>query len=116
LYWFGFLDDAVRVVGRHKCRIDEENGELERDQAHRGGAVCAAGGVRKGPNVATGRTYLPEQSERRYDRARPDNRGNDNFGNLLASLFPSERKLAIVSADMHGHEPDETFLSCCVLE
>ena len=115
--WFGFLDQGGDVVGRHKCRIDEEDGELTLTKLTGEGLFVRVVELADSGNVAVGRTYLPEQTERRYDRDRPDNRGNDNFGNFVGLVFPAERnELVVVSADMRGHEPDETFFEVLVVE
>ena len=117
VFWFGFLDEAGRVVGRHQCRIDEKDGELWLTKLTGEGLRVRLAEF-QGGNVAIGRTYLQEQSERRYDPGRPNNRGNENFGNFVGLAFPDEGgRLVIVSADMHGHtEPDETFFEVLVVD
>jgi hypothetical protein len=67
-----------------------------------------------GGNVAIGRTYLPEQSERRYDRDRPNNRGT-RTSDFVGLAFRRGRRLVIVSADMHGFSPSRTTRSLRVL-
>jgi hypothetical protein len=117
LFWFGFLDEGGSVVGRHQCRIDEKDGELSLTKLTGEGLSVRLVEL-EGGNVAVGRTYLPEQKERHYDRDRPNNRGNENFGNFVGLAFPDEGgRLVIVSADMHGHtEPDDTFFEVLVVE
>jgi hypothetical protein len=88
LFWFGFLDEAGRVVGKHQCRIDEKDGELFLTKLTGEGLHVRLAEF-AGGNVAVGRTYLPEQTERRYDPDRPNNRGNENLETLLASPFPT---------------------------
>jgi hypothetical protein len=116
--WFGFLDEGGDVVGRHQCRIDEERGELSLTKLTGEGRFVRLVELAGGANVAVGRTYLPEQAERQYDPARPDNQGNENFGNFVGLAFPAERNgLVIVSADMRGFtEPDDTFFEVLLVE
>ena len=115
--WFGFLDEGGSVVGRHQCRIDEKDGERWLTKLPGEGLFVRLVEL-EGGNVAVGRTYLPEQKERRYDRDRPNNSGNGNFGNFVGLAVPSERNgLVSVRADMHGHtEPDATFFEMLVVE
>jgi hypothetical protein len=116
--WFGFLDNGGEVVGEHRCRIDEDDGQF---------VVTKLTGERRtvrlfeldgGAAVAVGRTYLPEQAERAYNPASPGNRGNANFGNFVGLAFASERGgIALVSADMRGHlDPDDTFFEVLLVE
>lgn len=116
--WYGFLDKGGEVVGRHRCRVDEKNGELSLTKLTGEGRTVRLLELDGGAAVAVGRSYLPEQRERSYDPARPDNRGNENFGNFVGLVFASERGgLALVSADTHGHtEPDDTFFEVLLVE
>ncbi len=115
--WYGFLDEGGEEVGRHRCRIHEADGELRLTKLTGEGRTVRL--VEFGPGTAAiGRTYLPEQRERRYDPGRPNNRGNENFGNIVGLAFAAERGgLAVVSADMHGFtEPDATFFEVLLVE
>lgn len=116
VYWYGFLDDPARTVGRHQCVVEDVGGTLIVTKTT--GEMMRATIVPAGDMaVAIGRTYLADQAEREYDPTDPDNALNPNFGNYVGLAFADAEGLLIVDADQHGFtEPDATFFAILAIE
>ncbi len=117
VYWYGFLDQGGSRVGRHRCRIDRDGEGITVTKITGDGYFARLEPLGSGASIAVGRTYLPEQDERRYDAAKPANSGNDNFGNRIGLAFASGCGLVIIGADLRGFtEPDDTYFDVLVVE
>jgi hypothetical protein len=117
LYWYGFLDEASRRVGTHRCRIERDGDRLtvaKLTGERLAGLVQPLG---ESAGILVGRTYLDGHQQRSYDPARPTNAENENFGNHVGFAFADGGALVVISADMLGFtEPDETFFELLVIE
>lgn len=111
VWWYGFLDEGARRVGTHRCTVAKgEDGRLviEKTTGDRLHAETVA--WEDGFQAYAGRTWIDGQSERRYDPSRPDNAGNDNFGDKVGLVLRSGERLFLVSIDERGMtEPDPSF-------
>lgn len=117
VYWYGFLEEAGSRVGRHQCRVERDGDRMTVSKLTGDGFFAVLEPIGPGARIAVGRTYLPDQSERRYDGAAPANAGNGNFGNRVGIAFAVGSRLMIVGADMRGFtEPDDTYFDVLVVE
>lgn len=117
VFWFGFLDNAGERVGRHSCRVTRRGGALTIEKVTGDRLSAQIVPIDAGSGLLIGRTYLPDQPERRYDPDRPANASNDNFGNKTGLVFADGRGLLVIDADMRGFtEPDATYFEVLVID
>ena len=117
LYWFGFLDEASRRVGTHRCRIERDGERLLLTKLTGEGLSGYVEPLGVGTGILIARSYLEGHRLQSYDAGQPTNPENDNFGNHVGLAFADEGDLMVVSADMLGFtEPDETFFEVLVIE
>lgn len=117
LYWYGFLDEASRRVGTHRCRIERAGDGLTLIKLTGERLSAAVEPLDEATGVLVGRTYLEGHRIRSYDASRPTNPENENFGNHVGLVFADGGGLLVVSAAMLGFtEPDETFFAVLAVE
>lgn len=116
VYWYGFLDEGSRRVGRHQCRIERKDGRLTVTKVTGDGLAATLypyGAVR----AFVGRTYLEDHKQRSYDRDTPKNAENENYGNKVGVALADGGRLYVVSTNENGFtEPDPTFFEIIAVE
>lgn len=118
LYWYGFLDDAARPVGSHRCRVERrDDGTITLAKTSGERLAGNLHPIGEGAFAFAGRSYLAAQNERSYDIEKPLNEGNGNFGNVVGLAAMAGDRLVLVTADMLGfQELDPTFFGLLVIE
>lgn len=117
LYWYGFLDEASRRIGTHRCRLQRDGDRLVLTKLTGNRLSGYVEPLAAGTGILIARSYLDGHLLTAYDAARPTNPENDNFGNHVGLAFADGGALLIVSADMLGFtEPDDTFFEVLVIE
>ncbi|WP_427023569.1 hypothetical protein ACP4J4_13605 [Aureimonas ureilytica] len=113
LRWFGFLDEASRTVGTHRCRIEKAgDGTVTIEKLTGERFLVHLAPLNDRFSAAIGRTYLPEQPERDYDLRAPLNAGNGNFGNVSGLATLSGGQIVLIGGAELGMKPaDDTFFS-----
>lgn len=117
VYWYGFLDEGSRRVGRHQCRIARKDGQITITKVTGDGLAAVAYPYAGAVRAFVGRTYLEDHKQRSYDRERPSNAENENFGNKVGIALADGGRLYLVSINENGFtEPDETFFEIIAVE
>jgi len=117
LRWFGFLDEPVRTVGTHRCRIGVgADGAMTIEKLTGERFLVHLAPLNDRFSAYLGRSFLPDQSERDYDLKSPVNVGNGNFGNVSGLATVSGGQILLVGgAELGMSPPDDTFFSVLTL-
>ena len=117
VYWYGFLDNASERVGRHQCRVTRTADTLTIEKTTGDGLKALVHPYGQKTKAFIGRTYLPEQKRRAYDKANPANSGNENYGNKVGIVLADKGRLYLLSTNERGFtEPDPTFFEIIAIE
>lgn len=117
VYWYGFLDEGSRMVGRHQCRTAVKDGRLTVTKVTGDGFAATLYPYAGAVGAFVGRSYLDDHKQRTYDRDTPANAENGNFGNKVGVALADGGRLYLVSINENGFtEPDETFFEIIAVE
>lgn len=117
VYWYGFLDQTMQRVGRHKCTVKRVVDSVSITKTTGDGLAGKLVRYLPGGLVFVGRSYLPDHKARAYDKAEPANPENTNFGNFVGFAVANKGHLYIISTDKRGFtEPDDTFFQVLAIE
>ena len=117
VYWYGFLDNRSERVGRHRCRVTVKNGAIGIAKITGDGFNADLLPYIAGAEAVVGRTFLPGQRLKTYDKAVPANAENDNFGNKVGLAFVDKGHLYLISINERGFtEADDTFFEVLFIE
>ncbi|WP_062231423.1 hypothetical protein [Aureimonas sp. N4] len=117
LRWFGFLDQPVRTVGTHRCRIAKAaDGAVTIEKLTGERFLVHLAPLNDRFSAYRGRSFLPDQDERDYDLKSPVNAGNANFGNISGLATISGGQIVLIGGSELGMSPpDDTFFSVLTL-
>ncbi|ALN72856.1 hypothetical protein [Aureimonas sp. AU20] len=113
LRWFGFMDETVKTVGTHRCRIGKAaDGTVTIEKLTGERMLVHLAPLNDRFSAYLGRSFLPEQAEREYDLKTPLNAGNGNFGNVSGLATLSGGQIVLIGGAELGMSPaDDTFFS-----
>lgn len=117
VYWYGFLDNASERLGSHQCRVSRKAGKLVVEKLTGDGLYAEITPYAGSVHAFVGRTFLPGQTERRYDGDNPANSSNENFGNKVGLALADRGRLYLVNINERGFtEPDHAFFEVIAIE
>ena len=117
VYWFGFLENGSEKVGTHSCRIVRKNGVITVGKSTGDGFSATLLPYDGSLRAVVGRTFLPEQKERTYDRDKPANSGNENYGNKVGLAIADNGRLYLISINERGFtDPDTSFFEVLAID